>query len=299
MTTGGNFEGTTSCTAPTDAEVTPLGLTAQTGRDEIGAAHAPTLLDARAKRVWPGRDDEDAGGVERADAARVRRGRARLDRDDYRRGRRAQCRIHSRTHGGGWRVCVRKGWREPTSKGFLDAYLEDLRRAGALALYSRPMVDQESACLDRAKRAGPLGPGATVLGEGATRPARSSTPRSTTKQLDRRPRESTDNVDPLGGAPCHRRCRFRAGGDSGLRDMRRRVTVAAVRHREPMAQYPLAFGHAAQPHTTTGGGTPTIRGSGACRRPLASCDFIALATGRGPPRVSCHGSCSRRRHLVM
>ena len=119
---GGNFEGGNilHVSRPADEVARDIGTT----EDEVHAAIARArrqLYDARARRVWPARDDKVLAAWNgfmlraMAEAARI------LDRDDYRQAAVANATfLHTQMMSEGR---LRRSWRN--GKARLDAYLED------------------------------------------------------------------------------------------------------------------------------------------------------------------------------
>ena len=239
VTPHGNFEGKNILHVPHD----PADVAMRNGvtQDHLAAmivrARA-TLYEARARRVWPGRDEKvlaswnglmlralaeaaRAFGNERYRAAAIETGMFVF-----------RALVRTDAHG----ARVMRSTKDGVTK--TAGFLEDYAALGlaALALYE---LTFDSLWLDRA----------LALGEAAVHwfwdddaGTLFDTP-SDHEQLITRPRDVTDNATPSGASlACD--LLVRLSELTADADMRRRATHILETQTEPMARYPAAFGHA-------------------------------------------------------
>ena len=223
VTAAGNFEGRNILTVAHDSP--PRGVKVDAKR---------VLYEARAKRVWPGKDTKILASWNGlmlravADAARVL-GNAEhaalavangdfLFREMVRDGR------VLRTHKDG----------ETRIPGFLEDYAAVA--LGAVALYE---LTSERNWLDRARL---LADSMIEWFWDEEASAFFDTPRDG-ENLVTRPRDITDNATPS-GTSLAAELLLRLGDVCADTDMTRRATFVLETVSEPMARYPLAFGHA-------------------------------------------------------
>jgi uncharacterized protein len=235
ITQSGNFEGTNILHVSNDRPTfsSTHGVTVEE-LDTILARARRALYDARAARVWPARDDKILAswnglmvrGV--ADAARA------FDRADYR-----ELAVRSGTFLFGVLVHddrVLRSYKDGVAR--VPGYLEDHASMGlaALALYE---LTWDSIWLDRARAlvASTIewfwDDGAGVFFDTAR----------DQEALITRPRDTTDNAQPSGTSLAIELL-FRFAVLCDDREAWRRAVRAIESVAEPMARYPLAFGHA-------------------------------------------------------
>ena len=223
VTAGGNFEGRNILTIAHDSP--PRGLKVDARR---------VLYEARAQRVWPAKDTKILASWNGlmlravADAARV------FDDEDHRALATANGEFL-------FREMVRKARVFRTHKdgeSRIPGFLEDYAAValGALALYE---LTFERRWLERARE---LASSMVEWFWDGEANAFFDTP-SDGENLVTRPRDITDNATPS-GTSLAAELLLRLGDLLGDTDMTRRATFVLETVSEPMARYPLAFGHA-------------------------------------------------------
>jgi uncharacterized protein YyaL (SSP411 family) len=234
VTTGGNFEGTSILYVPVEPAVVArrAGISEDAVADVIARARR-VLYDVRAKRVWPGRDDKVLAGWNGlmlrafAEAARA------FGRDDYR----------ARALESGeflFAEMVREGRVMRSHKDGvtrIPGFLEDHGAVGlgALALYE---LTFDRRWLDRARAVA----AATVRWFWDDAAGAFFDTASDHEQLVTRPREVTDNAVPAGNSLAVELL-WRLGELTADAEPRRQATRVLEALAEPMARYPIAFGH--------------------------------------------------------
>jgi uncharacterized protein YyaL (SSP411 family) len=235
VTREGNFEGANILHVPNDARVVAsrLGCDVERVLSAVRGAR-PVLYEARALRVWPGRDEKVLAGWNGlmlravAEAARI------LDRADYRD-------LALRNGEFLFRELVRDGrvlrsYKDGTAR--IPGFLEDHAAVGlaALALYE--------LTFDRrwAERAHALAVATVEWFYDASAGAFFDTA-SDHESLIARPKDVTDNAVPSGTSLAVELL-LRVAELAHDVDMRRRATAVLETLAEPMARHGLAFGHA-------------------------------------------------------
>jgi uncharacterized protein YyaL (SSP411 family) len=239
VTRGGNFEGKNILHVPNDPRV--VAARSDLSEEEVAAVIArakPVLYAARAKRVWPGRDEKviaswnglalrglaeaaRAFGNEEFRTLALRNGEF-LFREMTRDGDGAAPRV-MRSYKGG----------EAKIGGFLDDYAA--LGLAALALYE---LTFERTWLDRARR---LASSTLRWFWDDTVNAFYDTPHDH-ERLITRPRDVTDNATPAGTSLAVELL-LRLSELLQDADMQRRAIHVLETLAEPMAQHPAAFGH--------------------------------------------------------
>jgi uncharacterized protein YyaL (SSP411 family) len=234
VTAGGNFEGNNILYVPGDpsAVAKSLGI----ARDELDAAIARgkrALYDARAKRVWPGRDDKILaswnGLMLRGIAATARA----FGRDDFKylAIRNAEFLAGALMHDGR----VMRSYKNGVSR--LTGFLEDQAAVG-LGFLSVYELTFDERWIDRARTIAD----AMIEAFWSDDVGAFFDTAVDSEQLITRPREVTDNAMPSGTSLAIELLLGLAELQQDS-EYRRRAVFALETLAEPMSKYPTAFGH--------------------------------------------------------
>ncbi|HJR43331.1 MAG TPA: thioredoxin domain-containing protein [Gemmatimonadaceae bacterium] len=230
----GNFEGKSILHVPHD----PRAVAVRTGMDvervsEMVARARGVLYEARARRVWPGRDEKVLASWNGLMLRALAEGARVFDHDDYRATALANGEfLFSRMVRDGRVMRARTGG-ETRIAGFLDDHAAVA--LGALALYE---LTFDRVWLARAET---VADAMITWFFDATSGAFFDTA-GDHEALIARPREITDNATPS-GTSLATELLLRLGDLTHNVDMRRRATQLLESMAEPMTRYPLAFGH--------------------------------------------------------
>ena len=234
VTPGGNFEGRSILYVPNDlaAVAETEGMSAERLRAIVERARA-TLYEARAKRVWPGRDEKILASWNALTVRALAEAARAFGRDDHRAMalRAADFLVRALVRDGR----VMRSYKDGESR--IPGYLEDHAALGlaALSLYE---LTFDGEWLARARS----------LGESMLRwfwddaAGAFYDTASDHEELITRPRDPTDNATPSGtslGAELLARLAELTQDE----EMRRRASYVLETLAAPMGEYPTAFGH--------------------------------------------------------
>jgi uncharacterized protein YyaL (SSP411 family) len=234
VTSSGNFEGRSILYVPNDlaAVAEAEGMSAERLRAIVERARA-TLYEARAKRVWPGRDDKILASWNALMVRALAETARAFGRDDYRA-------MALRTADFLFRALVRDGrvmrsYKDGESR--IPGYLEDHASLGlaALSLYELTFDGEWLA------RARSLGESMVQWFWDDTAGAFYDTA-SDHEELITRPRDPTDNATPS-GTSLAAELLARLAELTQDEDMRSRASYVVETLAAPMGEYPTAFGH--------------------------------------------------------
>jgi uncharacterized protein YyaL (SSP411 family) len=283
VTSGGNFEGKNILSVPRDpaAVAQSLGITEEQ-LDAILARGKQILYDARAKRIWPGRDDKILaswnGLMLRGVAAAARA----FHRGDFRdlATRNAEFLASALVHDGR----VMRTHKEGVTR--IAGFLEDQAAVG-LGFLSVYELNFDERWVVRAREICD----AMIESFWSDDVGAFFDTASDSEQLITRPREVTDNAIPSGTSLAIELLLHLAELQHDS-DYRRRAVFALETLAEPMSKFPLGFGHllGCADMEVNGAieialiGDPVDNGFGALERAVAGRYVPALVLAGGMPR---------------
>jgi uncharacterized protein YyaL (SSP411 family) len=234
VTPGGNFEGSNILNVPADrASVAKAVGVDDRALDDILARSRRALYDARAKRVWPGRDEKILAAWNGLMLRGIVAAARAFDRQDF--GglaiRNAEFLAREMVRGGR----VMRSHKDGLTR--IDGFLEDHAAValGFLAVYE---LTFDARWVDRARAIAD----AMIEGFWSDEVGAFFDTAIDSEQLITRPRDATDNATPSGTSLAIELLLYLAElrHDS---EYRRRAVFALETLAEPMSRFPTAFGH--------------------------------------------------------